>query len=111
MANGIGEAPVNKPAQRAPATLADAMGATTLADAVAGRTVGWGETLTGHVMTHCGGCGHMARLSAAGLVADGVPPTTPILEAGKRLRCSACGSKAVTTWPKLRMSKRVDARN
>jgi len=37
--------------------------------------------------------GRVVQLVAAGLVADGVPPMTPILEAGKRPRCSVCGSK------------------
>ena len=93
---------MQKPPQRPPATLADA---------IAGTAVSRRDVLAPHIMARCDDCGRVVQLLAAGLVADGVPATTPILEAGKRLRCSVCGSKSVNTWPKLRMSKRVDARN
>src|SRR5262249_29399249 len=104
-------APMRKRHLTPPATLAAAMASTTLADAMAGKAIGWGETLTGHVMGRCEGCGVKAQLLAADLVAEGVLATTQISHIGRRLRCAVCGSQAVSTWPKLRVSKRVDAKN
>jgi ribosomal protein S27E len=49
-----------------------------------------------HVVVQCGSCPHRTLLPPAAL---GVPMVTAVTLAGAKLKCSACGSKQVLTYP------------
>jgi DNA-directed RNA polymerase subunit RPC12/RpoP len=46
------------------------------------------------VIATCEACGHKADLNV-----DALPETTFVPEAGRRLRCTACGGKRIDTRP------------
>jgi DNA-directed RNA polymerase subunit RPC12/RpoP len=46
------------------------------------------------VIAACEACGHKADVNV-----DALPETTFVPEAGRRLRCSACGGKQINTRP------------
>ncbi|MEI9899215.1 MAG: DUF3800 domain-containing protein [Hyphomicrobium sp.] len=47
---------------------------------------------------YCNDCGRERDLAPASLP---VPPDTPVPDVGKRMRCSACGSRKINTKPEL----------
>jgi hypothetical protein len=51
---------------------------------------------TTRVLAYCGDCLHEGKVNA-----DSLPVDLPVPDVALRLRCSACGSKNVTTRPDL----------
>jgi hypothetical protein len=47
-----------------------------------------------YVTAECEACGHKADVNV-----DGLAETIPVPEAGRRLRCSRCGGKRISTRP------------
>lgn len=64
-------------------------GPVTLGMLVAGGKLLW---------VYCRDCGHERDLEVASLP---LPPSTPVPEVGRRMRCSRCGGRKITTAPEL----------
>lgn len=47
---------------------------------------------------YCRSCGHERDIDPASLR---LPANIPVPDVGKRLVCSQCGGRAITTWPEL----------
>ena len=65
----------------------------------------------GGVSVSCRGRDRLVEIPAADLVAKGVMGTAAILDAREKLKCSACGSRMIMTWPTVVIrSKKIDPR-
>ena len=65
------------------------MAAVTIADLIRGRRLLW---------VYCGDCGRERDLDPATLP---LPGEYPVPEVGKRMKCTSCGSRKITTRPEL----------
>jgi hypothetical protein len=50
------------------------------------------------VWFYCQACGHEREVPALSL---GLPPTMPVADVGKRLVCSRCGGRAISSAPEF----------
>jgi len=48
--------------------------------------------------TYCNACGHERDLDPSTIP---LPPTHAVPDVGKRMKCSACGGREITTAPEL----------